>query len=244
MYTEGEFTPPASDADGTYALLPTSDPSADVFTGYDATICPDPSSDLGCSGSSSSSQLSTLAVLLSAQSAVLVPSGAASLQADPPEAVVVVDAPLLGAYEIAPEAGGPAGGPLTTTDPTCVAAAGHLALFSVATRCGADLETFRKTLAAAAKNACWARLYQHANYQGDSVLVNRSSPAIANLKDKDMNDRVSSVRVNFAGCPGASVTLYEHASYQNLLVKLTASSAFVGDARNDKVSSVKLVTAK
>lgn len=240
MYAEGNYTPQLIDADGTYAILPTFDPAADTVTTYDATICPDPYSDVGCS----SSLPSTMSVLLSAQSAVILPSGAASLEADPPEAVVVVDAPLLGAYEIAPEAGGPAGGPLAPTDPACLASAGHLALFSVAARCGADLETFRKTLAAAAKNACWARVYQHANYKGDSVLVNRASPTIANLKDKDLNDRVSSVRVNFAGCPGASVSLYEHAGYQNLLVKLTSSSAFVGDAKNDEASSVKLVLAK
>ncbi len=81
----------------------------------------------------------------------------------------------------------------------------------------------------------WVRWYRDANYGGPSFAASISYPDLGAL---GWNDAISS----FATYSGAHPRWYEHVGYGGIAWDWgTASVAYVGDAANDRFSSVELL---
>ena len=96
---------------------------------------------------------------------------------------------------------------------------------------------------AEAPRGCTVTLYEHSRYRGKTVSLTRSRTTIDHLKDYDLNDKVTSVKVDFSNCPGSSVTLYRNDGYRRELKTLTRSSSNIGEAANDETTSVRFSIA-
>ena len=89
-----------------------------------------------------------------------------------------------------------------------------------------------------------ATLYTNANYAGSSLALQASTPCDTNA-DVDHSwatlpagfaDEVSS----FKGANNCQVKLFEHTNYGGISLGPMTSTTYVGDAINDKASSIQL----
>lgn len=103
--------------------------------------------------------------------------------------------------------------------------------------------TFSRNMAStiASAGSCYAKLYEHSGYRGKMVEVDPARTSISHLRSNDMNDKTTSIRINFSGCPGAQLNVYDNDSFRNTSWVYTSSTSNVGEARNDKITSVELI---
>lgn len=89
--------------------------------------------------------------------------------------------------------------------------------------------------------SCWApvtRLYEHANYTGESRVVNAlDSGTGADLRRIGFDDKVTSLRVP----PGQKVAVWEHPDFTGHCELFTASDA---DLRNNRIGNDSITSAK
>ncbi|MFE4460422.1 peptidase inhibitor family I36 protein [Nocardia tengchongensis] len=86
-----------------------------------------------------------------------------------------------------------------------------------------------------------AQLFVDRDYGGKNGTLDVGEYNISRLKEKDQagNDTVSSLKV----APGYAVIAYTDANFQGDSKEFTADTPYVGDAFNDKISSVKVRAA-
>jgi hypothetical protein len=116
-----------------------------------------------------------------------------------------------------------------------------LALTSIYGVCG-KTPTQLQILASLMKGkGCWARLYQEPDYQGASAVVSLARPEISDLAALRLDNQISSIRLITRDCPGGGVRLFEAGAFVGSLGDVTASTPRLGDAVNEKASSVRLL---
>jgi hypothetical protein len=79
--------------------------------------------------------------------------------------------------------------------------------------------------------------YQHANYDGNAVTLGVGNYTLSQLNAAGIsNDWMSSLKVP----SGYSVAVYQHDNFGGTVWRFTSSTAYVGSACNDQMSSVKI----
>ncbi|MGY8990155.1 MAG: peptidase inhibitor family I36 protein [Rhodospirillales bacterium] len=83
--------------------------------------------------------------------------------------------------------------------------------------------------------SCSVCFYKGSSYKGTSYCKSSNVSYVG----KSFNDKMTSLRLNNAGCPKASVRIYEHSSHGGKSQSYTRSSGNVGKSWNDKMSGFK-----
>lgn len=81
-------------------------------------------------------------------------------------------------------------------------------------------------------------LYEHSNYRGSKQSIGIGNYNVNQIRIG--NDKLSSMRIP----RGYKVRVYEHANFRGRYKDFYGSSAFVGNAWNDKISSIKVMKAR
>jgi hypothetical protein len=117
--------------------------------------------------------------------------------------------------------------------------AGSYRCFATAAERDADLASVEASVTAedfGALAVIYVLAYEHSNYGGASIALSQPTPNLASI---GWNDAVSSFKSTNGGRP----KWWEHSSYSGTSWRWVASAwvAYVGDAANDRFSSVQNV---
>ena len=91
---------------------------------------------------------------------------------------------------------------------------------------------------------CYAKLFEHSGYQGKSVQLDPAMTEIEHLRRHGMNDKTTSILIDFRGCPNAILYVYKDDNYGGTRWSYTRSSRNIGEERNDEITGARLVVGR